>query len=85
MVDIGKALPSQVVFEVEKSKERIYKVGIEYHFEYPLTKEEKQNLYFKENKIPSLEAPLDINTQIVKYEVYTRKFKNYWNISKIAT
>ena len=85
MVDVGKILPSQVVFEVEKSKERMYKVGVEFHFEYPLTKEEKDRLYFKENRISNFEAPLEINTQITKYEIYARRFQNYGNISKITT
>lgn len=74
--DIGKILPDKVIFGVEKSKEDTYKIEIDYHFKYPLTSEEKENLILRQSQIPVLVAPVDQNTEIIKYEIYARKFEN---------
>lgn len=75
--DVGVILPKKVIFEVEKSKEQIYKLDIEYHLKYPLTQEEKENLMLNQTKIPNFIAPVVQNTEIIRYEIYTRKFKNH--------
>lgn len=77
IVNIGEILPKNVMFEVAKSKENIYKVDVNYHFEYPLTAEEKNKLFFKQTEIPELIAPLPANTELLKYEIYMRRAKNY--------
>lgn len=73
IVDIGKILPEKVIFEVEKSIEKIYKVAVDYRFEYPITNEEKEKLSFKQTEIPDFVAPVPQNTEILTYEIYIRR------------
>lgn len=72
IVDVGELLPKSVIFNVEKSKKQIYKIEIEYHYKYPLTVFEKENLYLKQTKNSDFIAPVLLDTEIVKYMIYTR-------------
>lgn len=74
IINLGEILPSKIVFEVEKSKEKQYKMEFEYFFEYPLTAEEKKKIYYKKETDFKLVAPVKENTSIVKYSIYLRKF-----------
>lgn len=73
VVNVGKILPEKILIEVKKSKEKIYKLEINYLYEYPLTVKEKEKLYYIQSEMPEFIAPLDENTKILKYEIYTRK------------
>ena len=72
IVNIGEILPKNVVFEVEKSFDKIYKIGVEYNYLYPLTQNEKERLRYDATEIQYLEAPVVENTVIVQYTIYLR-------------
>ncbi|MBO5143199.1 MAG: D-alanyl-D-alanine carboxypeptidase [Clostridia bacterium] len=76
LVNIGEVLPKKVLFEVNKSVEEIFKIDINYYYEYPLTEEEIKNLHYKEYKTLLFEAPVKENTEIVRYEIYSRRNEN---------
>ena len=69
-VDIAAILPSQLVFEVNKSTETMYQIEFEYHYMYPLTEEEKDKIQYKCTKMPTLEAPVEANTEIMQYIIF---------------
>lgn len=72
-VNIGEILPKVNVFRVEKSREEYYKIDVNYRYLYPLTEEEKTKIRYEQTKIPDLEAPVEQNTEIVKYIMYVRR------------
>lgn len=72
-VNIGEILPKVVTFEVDKSKEKYYKIDVNYRYLYPLAQEEKAKLRYEQTKIPKLEAPVEQNTELLKYTVYIRE------------
>lgn len=72
LVDVCEILPPGVVFEVEKSIEKFYKIPLNYEYNYPLTVEEKQKLRFEQCAILKFVAPLNKNTEIARFIVYTR-------------
>lgn len=71
-INIGNVLPKKVAFEVEKSKEYIYAVDLDFDYEYPLTDEEVQKVYYIQTEIPKFIAPVEKNTEIAKYTIYVR-------------
>ena len=82
IVNIGNVLPQNVIFNVEKSKEKNYKMEIKYCYEYPLTEEEKEKLFYKQKAIQNFIAPVLKDAEIVKYEIYIRRRENYRNFNK---
>lgn len=84
-VNIGEILPKVLFFEVEKSKERYYKLEINYNYLYPLTEDEKKELRYEQTEISNLEAPVMQDTELVKYKICIRKRKNCRNHFKIRS
>jgi len=82
IVDVAEILPQNVIFNVKKSKDEIYRLKIDYHYYYPLTVEEKGKIYYKQTEMPLFLAPVLPNTEIIKYEIYARRFKNYRTFSE---
>jgi len=82
-VNIGEILPEAVAFEVDKSKEQYYKIEVNYCYLYPLAQDEKEKLRYEQTKIPSLKAPVEQNTELLKYKIYMRWRKNYRIFFKI--
>lgn len=69
IVNIGEILPKNIFFEVEKSKDKLYKMAIKFDFYYPLTKDEKNKLSHKQLEISKFVAPLAKNTDITSYKL----------------
>lgn len=84
IVNIGEILPKNVIVDVKKSMDKTYKFMIDYRFEYPITKDEKKQLSYKNTEIPEFIAPVAQNTEIIKYEIFIRKRKNNRNLFQIT-
>lgn len=83
-VNIGNILPERVVFEVDKSQEKQYKVEVNYDYWYPMTTEEEELLHYEVGELPELLAPLPQNTEILQYTVWLRGPKDYQFFIKIV-
>lgn len=70
IINIGEILPKNISFEVEKSKEKMYKIDIKYEYYYPLTEDERKKVYYKQSELPKLIAPVFKNTELVTYKMY---------------
>ncbi len=69
IVNIGKILPKNIFFEVEKSREKFYKMDIKFDFYYPLLENEKNKLSYKQSENFKFVAPLAKNTEITNYKL----------------
>jgi len=72
LVNIGEILPCSVIFEVEKSLEKMYKIEFSYEQIYPLKEEEIDKIYYKEEIKENMRAPIPKNYEIAKYGIYIR-------------
>lgn len=72
-VNIAEILPKVIAFRVDKSKEEYYKIDVNYRYLYPITEEEKTKIRYEQTELPDLEAPVEQNTEIVKYIMYVRR------------
>ena len=72
-VNIAEILPKVIAFRVDKSKYEYYKIDVNYRYLYPITEEEKTKIRYEQTEIPDLEAPVEQNTEIVKYMLYMRR------------
>lgn len=69
IVDIGSVLPNKIIFEVEKSLEKAYKIDMKYEFLYPVTEDEKGKIRYKEKIVGNLVAPVPKNVKIAEYQL----------------
>ena len=73
LVNIGDILPSCIVFEVEKSLDKMYKIEFFYEQMYPLKEEEFEKIHYKEEVKENMIAPIQKNSEIAKYSIYIRR------------
>ena len=76
-MDISNYLKFYININVVKGKIPSYEESINDNMSYPLTSEEYDSIYIKQNIVQSLEAPVAAGTKIGKVEVYLENEKLY--------
>ena len=76
-MDISNYLKFYINVNVVKGKIPNYEESINDNMSYPLTSEEYDSIYIKQNIVQSLEAPVAAGTKIGKVEVYLENEKLY--------
>ena len=76
-MDISNYLKFYINVNVVKGKIPNYEESINDNMSYPLTNEEYDSIYIKQDIVQSLEAPVAAGTKIGKVEVYLENEKLY--------
>lgn len=75
--DISNYMKWYIKVPIIKGKQEYFETSITKNMKYPLTKEEYEKIYIKQNTVPSLEAPVLKGTRMANIEICIENEKIY--------